>query len=183
MSAALQCQHQRVQELEVLQTPGLSFGIINSALTSPRTSRFPCLVAVSLLPRIGTLTSCARALLSLPRTHDSSSRVVCSVIGNFGTVFVDQSYWQSAIAAKPGSAHKGYLLGGLVWFVIPFALATALGLAGNALNVGITADDANNGLVPPAAAIALLGPSGGTAIIVMLTMAIVRKPATHPPTP
>lgn len=41
------------------------------------------------------------------------------------------------------------LLGGMVWFVIPFALATALGLAGNALNVAITADDANNGLVPP----------------------------------
>ena len=61
----------------------------------------------------------------------------------------------------------------MVWFVIPFALATALGLAGNALNVAITADDANNGLVPPAAAIALLGPSGGTAIIVMLTMAIL----------
>ena len=42
---------------------------------------------------------------------------------NFGTVFVDQSYWQSAITAKSTSTHKGYLLGGLVWFTISFALA------------------------------------------------------------
>ena len=61
---------------------------------------------------------------------------VINTVGNFGTVFVDQSYWQSAIAASPASAHKGYLLGGLVWFTIPFALATSLGLAGIATNVG-----------------------------------------------
>jgi urea-proton symporter len=35
-----------------------------------------------------------------------------NIVGNFGTVFVDQSYWQSAIAAKPSSAAKGYFLGG-----------------------------------------------------------------------
>lgn len=49
--------------------------------------------------------------------------------GNFGTVFVDQAYWQSAIAAKPSSSHKGYLLGGMLWFCIPFTLATTLGIA------------------------------------------------------
>jgi urea-proton symporter len=35
-----------------------------------------------------------------------------NIVGNFGTVFVDQSYWQSAIAARPESAARGYLLGG-----------------------------------------------------------------------
>lgn len=34
---------------------------------------------------------------------------VINIVGNFGTVFVDQSYWQSAIAAKPQSSHKGYV--------------------------------------------------------------------------
>ena len=62
---------------------------------------------------------------------------IINIVGNFATVFVDQSYWQSAIAASPASAHKGYLLGGLIWFTIPFALATSLGLAGNALNVSL----------------------------------------------
>merc|ERR1712147_208846 len=60
---------------------------------------------------------------------------IINIIGNFGTVFVDQSYWQSAIAAKPAVAHKGYLLGGMVWFTIPFALATACGIASVALQL------------------------------------------------
>ena len=37
---------------------------------------------------------------------------IINIVGNFGTVFVDQSYWQSAIAARPSSAARGYLLGG-----------------------------------------------------------------------
>jgi urea-proton symporter len=37
---------------------------------------------------------------------------VINIVGNFGTVFVDNSYWQSAIAARPTSAARGYLLGG-----------------------------------------------------------------------
>jgi urea-proton symporter len=37
---------------------------------------------------------------------------IINIVGNFGTVFVDQSYWQSAIAARPTSAARGYVLGG-----------------------------------------------------------------------
>lgn len=62
-------------------------------------------------------------------TPSAVTRVRCAAAGNFGTVFVDQAYWQSAIAAKPSSSHKGYLLGGMLWFCIPFTLATCLGLA------------------------------------------------------
>mmetsp|Transcript_37205 Transcript_37205/g.75479 ORF Transcript_37205/g.75479 Transcript_37205/m.75479 type:complete len:605 (+) Transcript_37205:286-2100(+) len=98
---------------------------------------------------------------------------VINVIGNFGTVFVDQSYWQSAIAATPQSAHKGYLLGGVVWFTIPFALATSLGLASTALMLPITAAEAGSGLVPPAVATHLYGDSGALMIAIMLFMAIV----------
>mgnify|MGYP003684421691 CR=1 FL=1 len=86
---------------------------------------------------------------------------------------MDQSYWQSAIAAKPSSSHKGYMLGGLVWFTIPFALATSLGLAANALGVQLTAAEAGAGLVPPAAAIVLVGRSGAILIVLQLFMAIV----------
>jgi len=98
---------------------------------------------------------------------------IINVVGNFGTVFVDQSYWQSAIAADPASAHKGYMLGGLVWFTIPFALATSLGLASLSLNAQITPGDAGSGLVPPASATILMGPGGGIMMIIMLFMAIV----------
>jgi Na+/proline symporter len=97
---------------------------------------------------------------------------IINIVGNFGTVFVDQSYWQSAIAASPASAHKGYLLGGLIWFTIPFSLATSLGLAGNALNVKLTKTEAGRGLVPPASASVMMGKGGGIFMIIMLFMAI-----------
>ena len=98
---------------------------------------------------------------------------IINIVGNFGTVFVDQSYWQSAIAAKPSSSTKGYLLGGLVWFTIPFALATAMGLATVALDLPVTSDEAGKGLVPPAIATHLMGKGGAAAITIMLFMAIV----------
>ena len=97
---------------------------------------------------------------------------IINIVGNFGTVFVDQSYWQSAIAAKPSSSTKGYLLGGLVWFTIPFALATAMGLATVAMDLPVTGDEAGQGLVPPAAAVHFFGKGGAMMITIMLFMAI-----------
>jgi len=97
---------------------------------------------------------------------------IINVVGNFGTVFVDQSYWQSAIAARPASAHKGYILGGMVWFTIPFALATSLGLFGVAGGLPITAAEAGSGLVPPAVATHLFGSFGSGMMATMLFMAI-----------
>lgn len=98
---------------------------------------------------------------------------IINIVGNFGTVFVDQSYWQSAIAARPTSASRGYLLGGICWFAIPFSLATSLGLASTALQLPITSSEAGSGLVPPAVAVHLLGKTGAALILVMLFMAIV----------
>lgn len=98
---------------------------------------------------------------------------IINIVGNFGTVFVDQSYWQSAIAARPESAAKGYLLGGVCWFAIPFSLATSLGLTSTALMLPITAEEAGSGLVPPAVAAHLLGDIGAVLILIMLFMAIV----------
>eukprot|EP00569_Conticribra_weissflogii_P017159 CAMPEP_0171449190 /NCGR_PEP_ID=MMETSP0881-20121228/39990_1 /TAXON_ID=67004 /ORGANISM="Thalassiosira weissflogii, Strain CCMP1336" /LENGTH=732 /DNA_ID=CAMNT_0011973629 /DNA_START=493 /DNA_END=2691 /DNA_ORIENTATION=- len=98
---------------------------------------------------------------------------IINIVGNFGTVFVDQSYWQSAIAARPESAAKGYLLGGICWFAIPFSLATSLGLASTALMLPISSSEAGNGLVPPAVADHLLGEAGSALILIMLFMAIV----------
>lgn len=98
---------------------------------------------------------------------------IINIVGNFGTVFVDQSYWQSAIAARPASAARGYLLGGICWFAIPFSLATSLGLASTALMLPINSGEAGSGLVPPAVADHLMGTPGAAAVLVMLFMAIV----------
>lgn len=59
---------------------------------------------------------------------------------------------QSAIAATPTAAWKGYLLGGIMWFCIPFTLSTSLGLATVALDLPVSVAEANMGLVPVAAA-------------------------------
>ena|SRR5271154_7234006 len=40
---------------------------------------------------------------------------VINIIGCFATVFLDQAYWQRAIASRPATTVKAYLLGGLVW--------------------------------------------------------------------
>ncbi|KAL0312349.1 UNVERIFIED_CONTAM: Urea-proton symporter DUR3 [Sesamum radiatum] len=97
---------------------------------------------------------------------------IINIVGNFGTVFVDNGYWVSAIAARPSSTHKGYLLGGLVWFAVPFSLATSLGLGALALDLPITATEASHGLVPPATAIALMGKGGSVLLLTMLFMAV-----------
>lgn len=47
---------------------------------------------------------------------------------------MDQSYWQSSVAAKPKQGVYGFLTGGLVWFSVPFSFATTMGLAYTALS-------------------------------------------------
>merc|ERR1712024_236195 len=54
---------------------------------------------------------------------------IVNIVGNFGTVFCDQAYWQSSVAAKPLQGVWGFISGGLCWFAIPFGLATTMGLA------------------------------------------------------
>jgi SSS family transporter len=102
---------------------------------------------------------------------------VINIIGNFATVFQDQAYWQRAIASKPASTVKAYLLGGLAWFAIPFTLATTLGLAAVALRGDpsmrhLSPADVSAGLPASAAASALLGKSGAAALLILLFLAV-----------
>jgi Na+/proline symporter len=108
---------------------------------------------------------------------------ITNIVGNFGTVFVDQSYWQSAVAAKPKSAVLGFLIGGMVWFAVPFCMATTNGLAGRALttmtNIDgkfgayyINADASGAGLTPARVLAEVLGPFGAFILLLQLFMAI-----------
>ncbi|KAJ1567825.1 hypothetical protein HK405_004638 [Cladochytrium tenue] len=106
---------------------------------------------------------------------------IINVVGNFGTMFVDQAYWQRAIAARPSSTVRGYLIGGLCWFTIPFFLATTLGLAAIGLKSNpvfptypdrLASADVSAGLVTPNAAVALLGSSGAVAILILVFIAV-----------
>jgi SSS family transporter len=115
------------------------------------------------------------------RSQEGAIFFVINVIGNFGTVFLDNGYYNKAIAASPVSALPGYILGGISWFAVPFLAATTMGLTAVALE-GNTAfptypnrlspADVSAGLTLPAAAVALLGKSGAVATIIMIFMAV-----------
>jgi SSS family transporter len=97
---------------------------------------------------------------------------IINIVGNFGTVFVDQAHWQRAIAAAPKSAFKGFMIGGLAWFAIPFTLATTLGLAALAIGVPLTSEQIGMGLVAPTAASQVLGDLGAILLLTMLFTAV-----------
>merc|ERR1712167_492798 len=104
---------------------------------------------------------------------------ITNIVGNFGTVFVDQSYWQSAVAAKPRSAVMGFLIGGMVWFAVPFCMATTNGLAGRALTTHpelgplyIDAGASGSGLTPARVLSHILGSGGAFLLLLQLSMAI-----------
>ena len=54
-------------------------------------------------------------------------------------------------------ACRGYILGGMLWFAVPFSMATTIGLAGLALDLPMSASEIGQALVPPAVAYHLLG--------------------------
>jgi Na+/proline symporter len=53
------------------------------------------------------------------KSKDGAIFFVINIVGNFGTVFMDNGYYNKAIAASPVHALPGYIIGGLSWFAIP----------------------------------------------------------------
>ncbi|RYP03595.1 hypothetical protein DL765_010446 [Monosporascus sp. GIB2] len=106
---------------------------------------------------------------------------VINIVGNFGTVFMDNGYYNKAIAASPVHALPGYIIGGLAWFAIPWLCATTMGLSALALEGSpsfptypnrMDPADVTAGLVLPYAAVGLLGRSGAACTLVMIFMAV-----------
>lgn len=92
--------------------------------------------------------------------------LIINLIGNFGTVFLDNGYWNKAISASPAASLKAYAIGGLAWFAVPSLISLTMGLACLAVETSpnfptypdpLTSFQANSGLVLPAAAIAIMG--------------------------
>ncbi|USW53561.1 Putative sodium/solute symporter, sodium/glucose symporter superfamily [Septoria linicola] len=106
---------------------------------------------------------------------------VINIVGNFGTVFMDNGYYNKAIAASPVHALPGYIVGGLSWFAIPWLAATTMGLSALALENNpvfptypnrMDPADVSAGLVLPNAAVALLGSGGAAATLLLIFMAV-----------
>lgn len=102
-------------------------------------------------------------------------------LGTFASVLGDPSYGQKAIAASPKGALAGYFLGGMCWYVVPWALGSSAGLAALALTKNpsfftypnqIDSDGIGKGLPVIYAMGVLLGESGAAASLCMLFMSV-----------
>ncbi|KAF3026602.1 hypothetical protein E8E14_014323 [Neopestalotiopsis sp. 37M] len=113
---------------------------------------------------------------------------VINIVGNFGTVFLDNGYYNKAIAASPVHALPGYIIGGLSWFAIPWLTATTMGLSALALESSpsfptypdrMSEADVSAGLVLPYAAVALLGRGGAIATLLIVFMAVTSATSSE----
>ncbi|KAL3698887.1 hypothetical protein R1sor_012963 [Riccia sorocarpa] len=100
---------------------------------------------------------------------------VFNIFSVFGQMFADQSYWQGAIAATPRSAYRGYILGGLLWFSIPFTFSTAFGLGVIATDLPVSKDEYGAGLICVAAAQFFMGRAGVVLILTMVFMSVTSS--------
>ncbi|KAJ5167772.1 uncharacterized protein N7482_003366 [Penicillium canariense] len=105
-------------------------------------------------------------------------------VAGFTTVWLDQAYWQRAIASKPETSVKAYILGGIAWYGIPFGFATVMGLGCAALTADphfptypnpLSSAQVGAGLSAPATAIALLGKGGAVLMLILLFMAVTSS--------
>ncbi|KAI4254537.1 MAG: hypothetical protein LQ352_003045 [Teloschistes flavicans] len=115
------------------------------------------------------------------RSKEGAIFFVINIVGNFGTVFCDNGYYNKAIAASPIHALPGYVMGGLSWFAIPWLAATTMGLSALALESNpvfptypsrMPSADVTAGLVLPNAAVAMLGKGGAAATLLLIFMAV-----------
>ncbi|KAL6240748.1 hypothetical protein RBB50_012312 [Rhinocladiella similis] len=113
---------------------------------------------------------------------------VIQLCSGMGTVFLDQGYWQRAIASRPTTAVRGYIMGGFAWYAIPFGFATTLGLAAVALTDNpayptypnnMTTSQVSSGLSAPFGAAALLGKNGAIALLLTLFMAVTSSSSSE----
>lgn len=106
---------------------------------------------------------------------------IIHVLANFGLVIMDTSFFVKAFAARPEAVVKGYVVGGIAYFAIPWGLGTlmsfiALGLEGQALFPTyprrMTSVEVSNGLVLPYSAIAIAGKGGAAGVLLITFMAV-----------
>jgi urea-proton symporter len=122
------------------------------------------------------------------RSQEGAIFFVINIVGNFGTVFLDNGYYNKAIAASPVHALPGYIIGGLSWFAIPWLTATTMGLTALALeNTSVfptypnrmTDAQVSAGLVLSYAAVALLGKGGAIATLLIVFMAVTSATSSE----
>jgi Na+/proline symporter len=66
---------------------------------------------------------------------------IINIIGNFGTVFVDQSYWQLNATTSPKKSSIAFIIAGSIWFFIPWVFGSTMSIGYTFLNSFNTGSD------------------------------------------
>ncbi|KAE8227929.1 hypothetical protein CF326_g7158 [Tilletia indica] len=82
-----------------------------------------------LLQKVPAIPGNAGGSLLTMRSREGLVFGVVNIIGNFGTVFLDQSYHQRGIASATKIATTSFIIGGLDWSPVPLLMASFLGTA------------------------------------------------------
>lgn len=114
--------------------------------------------------------------------------LVINLVGNFGTVFLDNGYWNKAISASPAATLPAYVMGGLAWMPIPFLISLTMGFACLTTELSpkfptypdpLSSYQVSQGLVLPAAAVTVMGKGGAVATLLMVFLAITSGVAAE----
>ncbi|KAH6679202.1 putative urea active transporter [Halenospora varia] len=101
--------------------------------------------------------------------------------GDFALVIMDTSFWQKGFAADTGAAMPGYMLGGIAYFAVPWAVGTTAGLAAIGLETSsifptyprlMTTAEINAGYVLPYTCMAVAGKGGAFALLLVVFMCV-----------
>lgn len=106
---------------------------------------------------------------------------ILHTLGNFGLVIMDSSYWQKAYSANVAAAVPGYLVGGVIYFGLPWCLGSVMGIGSLALQNfpswpaygrELSTNELNAGLILPYASMAVAGKAGAVAVVIVIFMAV-----------
>jgi Na+/proline symporter len=116
---------------------------------------------------------------------------VITTIGNFGAVFVDQSYWQLNGASSPKTASIAFIIAGLAYFFLPFCFGSSMsqaylylnsfngggGVTSNSTMTILSSSQIATGLVVPTVAILVYGYFGNYLVSLVVIFAVTTTVA------
>jgi len=106
---------------------------------------------------------------------------IIHITTNFGLVIMDTGFFVKAFAASPRAVVPGYVIGGIAYFAIPWALGTLMSSVAWGIQDQprwptyprvMTTQEVSAGLVLPFAAIAIAGKGGAIAVLLITFMAV-----------
>ena len=114
-------------------------------------------------------------------SHNAILFGIIHILANFCLVIMDTGFFVKAFSARPEAVVKGYVVGGIAYFAVPWALGSIMSLVAVGLQDTpafptyprrMSATEISDGLVLPYAAITVGGTGGAVAVLLITFMAV-----------